>query len=470
MRMRRSAAFVLFSGLAWCGACGDPSPPPTPEPNPGTGEMITGRERLGWTQRAMDAAELATFDYAIYVDGSRRALAGDTCTPSGAAFACSAPLPPLTAGSHALALAAVTVVNGTTIESPRSASLQVTVTAAASAAAAEAGAAEVLEMPDGLRLRTSVLRRHLDDPVDLAVVPDGTLLLAERSGAIVSITAGGANEAIEGPPRRDFEALESIAIHPEFARTRLVFAVYRTAESFPVVRLREAGGRLGEAAIVREIRATTAQASAVARFGPDRRLYVAVGAGTDPSESQNPASPLGKILRLNEDGSSPRDNPEGGLVFSSGHRDPRGPVWDARTLRMWAVDADEAGDELNLIAPGGHYGWPLARGRGSYPGATSAVFTWAPGTDVRSAAAVPLTAGEPFGGTIVVGARGAQDLLRVRIGVDGAVIASDRVLHGRFGRIGPVAAATDAVYFTTANRDLWGPGEDLLIGLAVHSR
>ena len=466
--MRWSAAFVVFSGLAWCSGCGDPSPPPTPEPNPGAGEMITGRERLGWTQRAVDAAELATFEYAIYVDGSRRALAGDMCTPSGTAFECSAPLPPLTAGSHALALAAFTVVNGTVIESPPSASLQVTVTAAASPATAEAGAADVIEMPDGLRLRTSVLRRHLDDPVDLAVVPDGTLLVAERSGAIISITAAGAAEAIDGPPQRGFEALESIAIHPDFARTRLVFAVYRTAASFAVVRLREAGGRLGEVAVVREIQANIAHVSAVARFGPDRRLYVAIGAGTDPSESQNPASPLGKILRLDEDGSSPRDNPKGSPVFSSGHRDPRGLVWDTPTLRMWAVDADEAGDELNLIAPGRHYGWPLARGRGSYPGATPAVFTWPPGTDVRSAAAVPLTAGEPFGGTLVVAARGAQDLLRIRIGVDGTAIVSDRVLHGRFGRIGNVAAATNAVYFTTANRDLWGPGEDLLISLAVH--
>jgi hypothetical protein len=77
MPRRRSTAFIFLAGvLAWCGGCGDPTRPPTPEPNPGTGEMITGRERLGWTQRAENAAQLATFDYALYVDGSRRPLAG----------------------------------------------------------------------------------------------------------------------------------------------------------------------------------------------------------------------------------------------------------------------------------------------------------------------------------------------------------------------------------------------------------
>lgn len=467
MGLRRVAALVALSSALTCSArCGDPSPPPTPSPSPGAGEPITGRERLGWTQRAQDAAELATFDYAIYVDGARQVLAGETCSADAAAFACSAPLPPLTAGSHSIALAAFIAIDGGILESPRSAPLQVTVAAAVSAAAAEAVAAETALAVDGVRVRTAIVARGLEDPIDLALTPDGRVFVAERRGTITVVSPLGPPERVSGLPPGDADSLESVAIHPEFARTRFVFGVYRTPASFLVVRLRYAGGTFGEAAVVREIRTATAQAGAVARFGPDGKLYLAIGAGTDPRAPQDPASALGKILRLDEDGSTPRDNPGGSPMFSSGHRDPRGLVWDPRTLTMWAVEADDAGDELNAIAAGRNYGWPLARGGGSYPGATPAVFTWEPGTHVTGASIVPPSAAEPFGDTLLVAARGAQDLFRVVIDSRGRVIANDRMLDGRFGRIGQVAAGADTIYLTTANRDLWGPGQDLLVSLS----
>ena len=432
--------------------------------------MITGRERLGWTQRAQDAAELGTFDYALYVDGSRRVLTGDTCSVSGSAFACSAPLPPLTPGPHALTLAAFMTIDGTVVESPQSTTLQVTVTGATSPAAVEGAATRVLTTPEGLELRTSIVMRGLHDPVDLAVAPDGRVFVAERGGTIALTSPGSGDEGVEDSPQSTFDSLESIAVHPEFERTRLVFAVYRTSDRFAIVRLRETGGRLGEAAVLRDIPANTADVSAVARFGPDHRLYVAIGAGADPLEPQRPASPLGKILRLDGDGTTPRDNAGASPVFSSGHRDVRGLAWDLRTRTMWGVEADEAGDELNVITAGGHYGWPLARGTNSYPGSTPATFTWERGTNVGGASFVPFATGAPFAGALLVAARGAQDLLRISLGPGGTIAASDRLLQGRFGRIGSVAATAGAIYITTANQDLWGPGQDLLIELSTHNK
>src|SRR5947209_13492557 len=105
-------AAVLISG------CKKNQPPPS-------GEQITGNERLGWTQQATDAVELADFKYAIYVDGARSPLAGTSCStmPSSGGFDCSAPLPTMSAGAHALELASY-VEDGTVLESARASPLR----------------------------------------------------------------------------------------------------------------------------------------------------------------------------------------------------------------------------------------------------------------------------------------------------------------------------------------------------------
>src|SRR2546425_2633248 len=109
--------------------------PQPPQQVPPSAERITGTERLGWTQRATDQVELAGFKYAIYVDGERSQLAGVSCssTASAAGFECSAPLPKMSSGSHTLDLAAY-VDSGTVLESARSASLLVIVSAGVSTA------------------------------------------------------------------------------------------------------------------------------------------------------------------------------------------------------------------------------------------------------------------------------------------------------------------------------------------------
>src|SRR5207244_11260602 len=100
---------------------------------PGSGEQITGNERLGWSQQAADAVELGDFKYAIYVDGARSVLANASCssTPTSAGFDCTAPLPRMPAGAHTLAMAAYVDNGGSVLESPRSSSLSVVVSAAA---------------------------------------------------------------------------------------------------------------------------------------------------------------------------------------------------------------------------------------------------------------------------------------------------------------------------------------------------
>ena len=101
--MRRLAAILV---LLMSSACGQQTPSPPTSPNPGGGETITGRERFGWDQLADSTDELATFGYAIFVDGNRSIVDGVSCggAPAAAGFPCSGRLPAMSGGAHTLEL------------------------------------------------------------------------------------------------------------------------------------------------------------------------------------------------------------------------------------------------------------------------------------------------------------------------------------------------------------------------------
>src|SRR5213592_1202190 len=141
-------------------ACAKDSPEP-PVVTPGPTENVTGAERLGWSQTAVDSGELAAFHYAIYVDGGRAELAGASCqppsSPTSTVFDCAAPLPTMSAGIHTLELATFLDISGSPLESARSAPLQVNKTSAAAAAApgpaATWSSGMTVSTSEGLRLR-----------------------------------------------------------------------------------------------------------------------------------------------------------------------------------------------------------------------------------------------------------------------------------------------------------------------------
>jgi glucose/arabinose dehydrogenase len=477
---RRREGGVL-AALLLATACGGSSNPPAPGP-PGTGggDTITGRERIGWAQPAQDAAQLATFDFAIYVDGTRTLLSNDTCAPgSGGNFDCSAPLPPLTAGQHTLELAAFIVSNGVTLESDRSVSLRVTVAATTAPGDAALPIDATVTSSEGHQFRASIVARGLDDPTDLAVAPDGRIFVTERAGRVQIVAPDGSGDSValelHGVAPGDETGLTAVALHPQFERTGHVFLGYgadgdrRDAGGLRIARFRERNGVLAEGAMLARER-TAAPPHVVVRFGRDGKLYAAVSAGADPRDAQSAASPLGKILRFNEDGSTPRDNPAATATFSSGHRDPRALAWHPSNGALWEVERDrEAGDELNAVVAGADYGWPLVRGATPSARSVPAALVLPPGTEVSGAAFIPARSRSPMAGELIVASRGAEDLLRVRVGAgrepSGLV---EGILQGRYGRIAAIAVAGDGtIYAATGNHETWGAGRDVLVRIAA---
>jgi glucose/arabinose dehydrogenase len=472
------ATIVSAMTLSACG--GNDNPPQSSPPPSGGGDTISGRERVGWTQTIENAGDSALYRYALYVDGTRRVLEGETCAPTSSAstFDCSAPLPPLAAGSHMLELASFLTQGENVYESPRSSALRVTV--AGVIAAVDPGQMQggLLISSDGLQLQADILIRDLDDPVDLAVSSEGQIFVAERAGRVRVIdprapeAASGRDDFLRLPAETGEPQLASIALAPDFPRTRTALVAYQTtdrdAHVFRLARFRESGGVLGQSAVIAS-QPVPAEASVVARFGPDRALYIGIGTGSNPGDAQNLASASGKILRLREDGTTPDDNPTSSPVFSAGHRDPRGLVWHPVDGALWEVERDEAGDELNLIRGGANYGWPLARDARPATRLTSAAMTLPEGTEPSGVAVVGVPA-SPLFGDLIVSALGGQDVLRIRVG-SAQRGPGGRLLQGHFGRIAQVAAGSDgALYLITANKQVWGDGRDMLIRLTVGER
>jgi glucose/arabinose dehydrogenase len=354
-------ALVAIACLAIAACSKDP---PSTEP-PAQGERITGSERFGWEQQASDSTELAAIRYAIYVDGVRSELTGVSCATSAsdAGFACSGPLPRMSPGSHSLELASFTV-DGALLESPRSTPFLVVVSAAVTGlrvdttadtrhAPEEQGKSDRRSVAsiatlDGERLTLDRVAGGLNKPADLAFAPDGRLFIAERSGRVRSFNRGGLAEPT--PPIDDVApagegGLLGIALDPGFERTHWIYAIYTAtswgrsrsgAPVFRVARFREVGGALAERAVLLDdLPVSPIRPAASIRFGGDGKLYIAIDDGGNARSAGDLASLNGKILRLNADGTTPRD--QSNPVYSIEHRSPRGFDWHPTRQVLWIV-------------------------------------------------------------------------------------------------------------------------------------
>jgi glucose/arabinose dehydrogenase len=326
----------------------------------------------------------------------------------------------------------------------------------ASSAGGAATTADGQDASAGVR----VVASGLQVPWGVAFLPGGDALVSERTTArIVRVPAGGgAAREVMRVPGVDTEAGEGgllgLAVSPQYARDRLVYAYFTSAQDNRVVRFRL--GAAPQPVLTGLDRSAVHNGGRIA-FGPDGMLYVGTGDAGDGEVAQDPESLNGKILRLRPDGRVPADNPfAGSPVWSVGHRNVQGLAWDAGG-RLWEAEfGQNEVDEINLIRPARNYGWPRVEGEGDTADGRYAnpLVTWPTAEASPSGAAV-------VGDALYVGALRGQRLWRVPL--DGVRTGEpEALLDGEYGRLRTVVRAPDgALWITTSNRDGRGsPADD----------
>lgn len=246
---------------------------------------------------------------------------------------------------------------------------------------------------DSVQLTT--IAEGLENPWGMAWLPNGDILITERPGRLRIIRDGKLDpEAIAGvaavsnvTAQQLFASrqggLLDVALHPRFTENRWLYFSYaqgtQDANRTQVARAKFDGNALSDWEVVFEV-AQTKQGGQ--HFGsrllwlPDRTLLISTGDGGNPplkldgdfirQQAQNRASHLGKVIRINDDGTVPPDNPlvndpdATPEVWSYGHRNIQGMAFDPITQRVWATEhGSRGGDELNIVEAGRNYGWPV---------------------------------------------------------------------------------------------------------------
>lgn len=307
----------------------------------------------------------------------------------------------------------------------------------------------------------AVVAQGLDVPWSVAFF-DGVPLVSERDNArIVEIgDDGDAREvAVLDDVRPSGEGgLLGIAVDAEH-----LYAYITTEEDNRIVRYPITGGagdvRLGDRETVLDgIPSAGNHNGGRIAFGPDGMLYATAGDAGDRPSAQDLASLGGKILRMTPDGEVPADNPfPDSYVYSYGHRNPQGIAWDADGTMYAAEFGQDTWDELNVIEPGGDYGWPVVEGMAEDDRFIDPVQQWAPADASPSGIAVD-------DGRIVIANLRGERLRVVPLDDLGAATEYGGEEHGRLRDV--VVAPDGALWVLTNNTDgrgSPGPDDDMIL-------
>lgn len=336
-------------------------------------------------------------------------------------------------------------------------------------AAAEAEVQEIQTQYQ--RVRLVRVAEGLENPWAVAFLPDGRFLVTERPGRLNIVSQGGATPVSGLPDVHAFRqgGLLEVSLHPEFDENGFVYLTYSKGDadgtSTALGRGRLVGTRLvGFQDLFVQDRLSEPGRHYGSRIAwlPDGTLLLSIGdRGADPPRAQDPLDHAGKLLRLNDDGTVPDDNPFAGRedvhpeVYSLGHRNIQGLVVVPGSAEIWATEhGPRGGDELNLIRPGENYGWPLvtrARDYGteeqygetrSREGFVDPVYEFLPTHAPSGLALVTQERFPQWRGNLLAGGLRAERIRRVVL-EDDVVVHEEELLLGLVGRIRDVREGPD---------------------------
>jgi len=341
------------------------------------------------------------------------------------------------------------------------------------------------EVPAEGGFRRVTLLDGLEHPWAMTWLPNGDLLITERPGRLRLVSAGRLQAApVAGVPEVfaiGQGGLLDILLSPNFADNRRVFFTYAhgsdDANRTRVARATFTGKALSDWQDIFEVATVK---SGGQHFGsrlawlPDGTLLVSIGDGGNPpvrldgdwirKQAQNKASHLGKIVRIDADGAIPADNPFAGdppadpAVWSYGHRNIQGLVFDPLRNTVWASEhGARGGDELNRLTAGGNFGWPAATYSREYlgglrisehtsiPGMVDPLVVW---MKAIAPSGLAVYTGERFPrwrGDLFVGGLQSEDVRRIDLDADGRVLGQTSLPIGQ--RVRDVRQGPDGLLY-----------------------
>lgn len=323
----------------------------------------------------------------------------------------------------------------------------------------------------------------LDHPWSMAFLPDGSMLVTERAGRLRIIRDGKLlPQAVAGVPAvhtGSQAGLFDVVLHPDYSHNGLLYLTYAAGTKFAngtrVARARFDGSALQDLQVIFKampLKDTDSHYGGRMAFLPDGTFALTIGEGFEYRErAQDLSSDLGKVVRLNDDGGVPQNNPFMGQpgvrpeIYSWGHRNEQGLVCDQQSGRLWETEhGPRGGDELNLIMAHKNYGWPLITYGMDYSGAYVSPYTRRAGleqpviywTPSIAPSGLTIYRGDKFpawNGDLFVGALAYKHLRRVHLGPQGEVLSQQQLLNDKRWRIRDVRVSPDGYLYVSTDED-----------------
>lgn len=325
----------------------------------------------------------------------------------------------------------------------------------------------------------------LQRPWSLAFTPEGDILVTEKYRGLRIVRDGRLlPEPVAGGPAGVFAEADSglldVTLDPDFARTRELFISFvegdAKANRTAIWRARYEGGRLQDGRVIfrsQPDKAGPGHPGGRMLFLPDGTLLLSVGDGFDhKAAAQDPASHLGKILRLTRDGAAAPDNPRIAAsgaraeVWTSGHRNVQGLARDPQSGEIWSHEhGPRGGDEINLLRAGANYGWPLVTHGIDYdgsiiserafaPGFERSAFFWAPSIAPSGLVVYRGSVFPDWQGKLLVGGLVTHAVSRLRRGKETGLFVEEERLFGAYGkRIRDLREGPDGLVYVLTDED-----------------
>ena len=293
-----------------------------------------------------------------------------------------------------------------------------------------------------------IISTGLAAPWSIAFLDDTPLVSERDSGRVLELDGEGNGReiaTIAGVVARGEGGLLGIAVHDGYLYAYFTASGENRVERFELIG--EPGSlSLGEAETILDgLPAAGVHNGGRIAFGPDGMLYVTAGDANDRASAQSLDALSGKILRLTPSGDVPDDNPfAGSPVYSYGHRNPQGIAWDAEGTLYASEFGQNTWDELNIIEPGGNYGWPQVEGIAGQEGFIDPVQQWRPSDASPSGIAIAAD-------TLYIANLRGQRLRAVPLADPST---ATELLVGEYGRLRDAVAAPDgSIWVLTNNTD-----------------